>query len=143
MLLQRQKYQGNRERVSAKSHEVHHQGEKRIFHFCLAVLFLPEAVKIRPGVFRAASFTGDHLYLVSICKDIEKNTGFINVMLGPGSRHLNSWDSYKTLLACSFLTWQWHAVSCLSLNTAQRSTKAIASLLPDKIYLVPFITVKA
>lgn len=77
-------------RVFAKSHEVHHQGEKRKFHYCLAVLFLPEAEKIRPGVFRIASFTGQHLYLVSIHRATEKNTGFISVILGPGSRHWNS-----------------------------------------------------
>lgn len=62
------------------------KGKKRIFHCCLAVLFLPEAEKIRPGVFRVASFTGDHLYLVSICRATERDAGFISFSLGPGSR---------------------------------------------------------
>lgn len=85
-------------RLSAKSHEVRHQGEKRIFRYCLAVLCLPEAEKIRPGVFRIASFTGDHLHLVSIYRATEKNTGFISVILGPGSRHWNSLAQLQLLI---------------------------------------------
>lgn len=99
-------------RVSAKSHEVHHQGEKRIFHYCSAVLFLPEAEKIRPRVFRIASFTGDHLHLVSIYRATEKSTVFISVILCPGSRHWYSLAQLQLLIglllphptvACSFL----------------------------------------
>lgn len=91
-------------KISAKSHEVHHKGKKRIFHSCLVVHFLPEAEKIRPGVFRVASFTEDCRYLFAMYKATEKDTGFISVSLCPGSRQWNSWDHYNNLLAYSFLS---------------------------------------
>lgn len=86
VLLQRQKYQGNGERLSVKSHGVHHKGKKIIFHCCLAVLFLPETGKIRPGVFRIASFTEDYLNLINLCRTTERDTGFFSFSLGPGSK---------------------------------------------------------
>lgn len=96
------KYQGNSEFL-LNHVEFITKGKKKI-HACLAVLFLLEAEKIRPGVFRFASFTGPHLYLVSIYRATEKDTGFISVILGHGSRQWNSWDHSNNLLACSFLS---------------------------------------
>lgn len=127
-------------KVSANLQEVHHKGKKRIFHCYLAVLSLPEAEKIRSGVFRVASFAGDHLCKVSISGPQKRILASLVLAwaLVQGSGTIGTITTNYWLAPSS--AHQWHAASCLSLKTGStKKCKSSCSTTPRQDLFSSFL----
>lgn len=136
LLLQRQKYKGHSERVSATAHcEVCQKGKYNTSLWFSSLPFPVRNLNNQAGVFRAASFTPPAIHDWGI-KVEEEHSGFVSHLVLVWTLMLRS-DlvvELPSFLGLLLVTHQWHVTSCLALKTVSR--KGATLLLPEETNLV-------